>query len=414
VSSNYHSSLSPSQSSYPGTIHSVFQPIFSPRTKNLVGYEALSRFTRTDGVIEQPDQVFRRYRSSLDGLTLDRACRQTALESYLEEYRKFPDRLLFLNFDSTIIDLGVQGSGYLLHQVEQLGIPSNRIVLEIIESQVSQVQKLMDFVDKYRNHGFFIALDDVGSGYSNLERLAQIQPHIIKIDRSIIKDIDQSYAKEKIFQAIIQLSHNLGSLALAEGIETSQEALTCIELGADLVQGYFFSEPASLHSPEPLILDPLDQVLDRYSDRYVQMNESQRTYLQTLETATRDLARQLKHQTRTQWSNSLLSFLTHHRKTECAYILDTKGIQVTETFFRQPRLQNNNPLFFPGKVGTDHSAKPYFLQGRRTTSFILSDSYISLATGKVCQTLVLPFRTVNHKSYRLCLDIPTDTKVTRE
>jgi EAL domain-containing protein (putative c-di-GMP-specific phosphodiesterase class I) len=401
-----HSKLQPAlRNPYQGSITPVFQPIFSPRTKNLAGYEALSRFQSDNGISEKPDDVFLHFKNTSEAIDLDRTCRQIALDAYRQEFFDNPDRLLFLNFDSSIIDLGVQGSGFLLHQVEELAIPHNRIVLEIIESRVADVGKLLDFVQKYRELGFFVALDDVGSGYSNLERLAQIHPHIIKIDRSIISGIHMSFAKEKIFQALIQLSHSLGALALAEGIESKDEAITCLELGADFVQGFFFARPRQLPFNEADSMDILDNILDTYSTRYIQKSLSQRNYLTSLESATRNLARILKDLPILDWDQALLAFLSKHQEAECAYVLNTNGIQVTQTMFYQPIQLTENPLFHPSKVGADHSAKPYFLQTRRTPSFILSESYISLATGKVCQTLVLPFRSVNHKSYRLCLDI---------
>jgi EAL domain-containing protein (putative c-di-GMP-specific phosphodiesterase class I) len=390
---------------YDGLINSVFQPIYSPRSKILIGFEALSRFISSDGKSEAPNDVFHKFKNSNQAVDLDRICRQVALEVYKDHFTHHSDHLLFLNFDSAIIDLGVQGSGFLLNQTANLGIPVDRIVLEIIESRVADVNKLLDFVQMYRELGFFIALDDVGSGYSNLERLAQIHPHIIKIDRSIIKGINTSYAKEKIFQAIIQLSHSLGALALAEGIETLEEALTCLELGADLIQGFYFGSPKPFPYSGELSHSTLQNMLSIYSDRYMKKTSSQKAFLLTLESETRSLAQKLKQMSQTEWNQGLLTFLSNQQEIDCAYVLDINGIQVTQTIFYQNKPKTTNPLFSPSQIGADHSAKPYFLQTRRTPSFILSDSYISLATGKVCQTLVLPFRDSSRKSYRLCLDI---------
>ena len=370
-----------------------------------MGFEALSRFLSTDGKSEAPNDVFSRYMHSNQAVDLDRICRQHGLEAYKDHHKRCPDHLLFLNFDSAIIDQGVQGSGFLLSQVQHLGIPPDRIVLEIIESRVADVNKLLDFVQMYREIGFFIALDDVGSGYSNLERLAQIHPHIIKIDRSIITGINDSFAKEKIFQAIIHLSHSLGALALAEGIETLEEALTCLELGADLVQGFYFGRPKPFPYAEGPDLITMQNMLTIYSDRYTHKTSSQKSFLLTLESATRSLAQKLKQMSQTDWDFGLHRFLSSQQEIDCAYVLDTHGIQVTQTVFYHNKPETTNPLFSPSQIGADHSAKPYFLQTRRTPSFILSDSYISLATGKVCQTLVLPFRDSSRKSFRLCLDI---------
>ena len=86
-----------------------------------------------------------------------------------------------------------------------------------------------------------IALDDMGTGYSNLERIASIKPDIIKLDRSLIQDIDREYHKQELFDFFLKLAHKIGVFVVVEGIETEAEALSCLERGADLVQGFYFA-----------------------------------------------------------------------------------------------------------------------------------------------------------------------------
>jgi EAL domain-containing protein (putative c-di-GMP-specific phosphodiesterase class I) len=117
------------------------------------------------------------------------------------------------------------------------------IVIEIVESDTEDTEALIRFVKSYRECGFNIALDDVGTGHSNFDRISLLRPDIIKIDRSIISGIATDYFKQEIFKSLAKLSKGIGSLILAEGVETKEEILCCLEYGADLLQGYFFSRP---------------------------------------------------------------------------------------------------------------------------------------------------------------------------
>ena len=94
-----------------------------------------------------------------------------------------------------------------------------------------------------RQRGFLVVLDDVGAGHSNLDRIPLIRPDIIKIDRSLITGVDADFYKQETFKSLVSLSRRIGALVVAEGIETEREAVAALELGADLLQGYFLGRP---------------------------------------------------------------------------------------------------------------------------------------------------------------------------
>jgi EAL domain-containing protein (putative c-di-GMP-specific phosphodiesterase class I) len=106
---------------------------------------------------------------------------------------------------------------------------------------------LKRFIENQRKQGVLIALDDIGAGFSNLERVAELKPDLIKIDRSLVMGLHQSYHKQEVFSSLVKLAHSLGALLLAEGAESEEETMQALELGADMIQGYYFSRPQVMH-----------------------------------------------------------------------------------------------------------------------------------------------------------------------
>ena len=118
--------------------------------------------------------------------------------------------------------------------------------------------------------GIRIAVDDYGSGYSNVSNLLRYMPNYVKIDRSLLSDIQNSPKKRHFVREIIQFCHDNDIMALAEGIETAEELHTVILLGADLIQGYYTARPA------PEIIDSIPHDIKQMIIRYHQEHEDGR------------------------------------------------------------------------------------------------------------------------------------------
>jgi len=137
-----------------------FQPILSVKKRSVIGYEALSRgidpYTNT---ITPPDILFDSAANQQLTLELDRLCRKKSLENFKTLQQKVKDSLLFLNFDTTIIDQGVVGSGHLLNAVRNFDIDPQKIVIEIKESEANNLKELEKFIKNYRKEdGFNISV----------------------------------------------------------------------------------------------------------------------------------------------------------------------------------------------------------------------------------------------------------------
>jgi len=132
-----------------------------------------------------------------------------------------------------------------------LGVPTNRLVLELTEGATQPLVRLMDALTRFRIKGIGLAIDDFGTGYSSLMQLRQLPFTEVKIDQAFVADVPHSRDSRLIIQAVTELAHGLGLTATAEGVETLDQLRIIRELGCDHVQGYLVSAPL-----EPSVLRP--------------------------------------------------------------------------------------------------------------------------------------------------------------
>jgi len=91
--------------------------------------------------------------------------------------------------------------------------------------------------------GYRIAVDDLGAGYAGLTSFAQLEPHIVKLDMSLVRNVHEAPTKRKLIQSIVALCRDLGIEPVGEGVETAAERDVLEQLGCTLLQGYLFGKP---------------------------------------------------------------------------------------------------------------------------------------------------------------------------
>jgi EAL domain-containing protein (putative c-di-GMP-specific phosphodiesterase class I) len=123
---------------------------------------------------------------------------------------------------------------------------AERVVLELTErAALYRVDHLPARISKLRELGYRIALDDLGASHAGLSSFRQLDPDIVKLDMSLIRDVDSSSAKASLIKSMITLcTQELGMRVVCEGVETERERDTLQSVGADLQQGYLFGMPA--------------------------------------------------------------------------------------------------------------------------------------------------------------------------
>ena len=374
------------------------------KQQRAIGLEALAR-PRHLSVSE----LFAEAKRSGSLLEVDRHCRQVALNTYAQLVldTPAPAPLLFLNFEASVLDTGVLGSGALLQATRESGVPPRQVVIEINESVVGNTEALIEFVNIHRKLGFLIALDDLGTGQSNLQRVSQLRPNVIKLDRSLIDGIEQNFFQQETVKSLTHLSRSIGCLVLAEGIETLGELDSCAGLGVDLFQGYLFGRAAPAGCGQYRELPrALRKASERQRTRAVAGIRQRHATGQRMAWLVEQGCRRLQGAGRDDFDAVLTALVSAEGGVEAAYLLDSRGIQVGETHLRPGTVQTNTLLFAPGCRGADHSTKEYFysLVGTGLTRFT-TESYISLATGHLCRTVAMWLDHPDGDSYVLCIDL---------
>ena len=135
----------------------------------------------------------------------------------------------------------------ILEAVDSCGVPHDKYYLEITESAYSQdKQEILDLVNSLREKGFFIEVDDFGSGYSSLNVISELPFDVLKIDMVFMKKIDEHPMNKDIGQMVLALCKRFGVTSVVEGVETEEHYRFLKENGCDVVQGYYFSKPLPL------------------------------------------------------------------------------------------------------------------------------------------------------------------------
>jgi EAL domain-containing protein (putative c-di-GMP-specific phosphodiesterase class I) len=121
---------------------------------------------------------------------------------------------------------------------------ASRVILEITErASLDEVKDARQKIAELRRMGFRIAIDDLGAGYAGLTSFATLEPEFVKLDMSLIREVDKSRTKEKLVYSMASLCKDLGMTVVAEGVETAAEREVVVAVGCDLLQGYLFAKP---------------------------------------------------------------------------------------------------------------------------------------------------------------------------
>ena len=387
-----------------------FQQIVSVSRKTVVGVEGLIRCTNMHtGENIVPADIFAEARAEKLTLEMDRACRETILEAFSKVHRDYPERLLFLNINTSILGYSA-GSGYLLEQVRRHGVNPRNIVIEISEINILSNAILKKFVDTYKRHGFMVALDDVGTGFSNMDRILLVRPDIIKIDISLVKNIHLDFYKQGVFKSLIILANKIGALVIAEGVELEEEAIQVLRLGSHMIQGFHFSVPAKLGSGAELFINNKIDLLGRKFNEYINMQNIQQKNKnrKLMDTVSRSVLK-LAGKSAGDFDEVLAGIVTGCPSIECAYILDGAGVQVSGTICPEERGSHENLIFYAAKKGTDHSMEKYYYPlAEKRRKRCATEPYISLATGNLCTTISTVFAGKDEERFILCADFKTE------
>ena len=222
-------------------VEAAFQPIVCLQSGATLAFEALGRGAHTK-LPADPGELFRIAGVGKTARGLSSLFREVALE---ESSHLPPSFRLFLNVHPSEMDDLLAGA---LDAVRRAVPKRVRPVLEIHESAVTDSSGMGNVRARARELGIELAYDDFGAGQSRLKELVEVSPDYLKLDMSLVRNIDQSKERRNLIRALTGVTRDLGIRLIAEGIETPAEARVCKKLGCEMAQGFLFGRPMSRES----------------------------------------------------------------------------------------------------------------------------------------------------------------------
>lgn len=212
----------------------LYQPIVNIEDHSIFAYEALVRCQQQE--LKNPHILFNVAEQGNRIWPLSRLLRRISLDNMSE----MPDEsVMFVNLHPLDFD-----DPELIKPDSPLLQHASRLVLEVTErAAIKNLEAFRERLKILREHKMEIAIDDLGSGYSALSLVAELDPDYIKLDMTLIRDIDQSPVRQNLVRNMVSFAADLGARVVAEGVETREELQCVCDLGAQFVQGYFLSMP---------------------------------------------------------------------------------------------------------------------------------------------------------------------------
>lgn len=363
-----------------------FQPIISVASGKIIGYEALARQKDAQNRIISAGNLLASPKIEAKlRIDLDRQVRRQALQKFSELEG---NAYLAINISAAWIDnLKHLNSLPTLRMLDELNIDRQRIIIEITEAH-ADLNKLCEIVKRYRKQGIRVALDDFGSGSSQLARVMAIHPDIIKIDMQLFKKASKGGIAGDIVHMLTRLGKRTGCQIICEGVENEAEFLFGLNCGAQYMQGFLFS-PAVPEFKQP---DLYEQHISSLRSKFFRttVNKVQKNISGI--NITKTLIYKLKEVLQTDFNlNELAKWNFGESNIVRFYLCDNQGRQISPNF----NFTENNWFTDPRKIGFNWSWRPYFFQlialenlgdsGRIVTS----ERYHDFDTDLLCKTLAL-------------------------
>jgi EAL domain-containing protein (putative c-di-GMP-specific phosphodiesterase class I) len=220
-----------------------YQPIVHAADRSIFGYEALLRSNDPD--MRMPYEILAAAERLNRWPKLGRLIRAQLAQVFSAEP---PERgVLFVNLHALdLLDRSVSSPYAPLARI------AHRVILEITEREgLENLAQMRNHVADLKQQGYRIAIDDLGAGAARMKDFAVADTDFVKLDISVVRDVDQSEMKQQFVGSIIALCHSQGIGVIGEGVETAREAEVLESLGCDYLQGYYLARPGP---PFPAVL----------------------------------------------------------------------------------------------------------------------------------------------------------------
>lgn len=365
----------------------VFQPIFSAVKHDIIGYEVLGRYKYNEqwvslGPFFHDPQVPEEFKVEVDEHLLDQAITQ------MIEFDEHSCLFINRNAKQLMMNNGEELMEKLLSYEEQ-GFKLERIILEITEHDFDEdFEALSHLLLYYKTFGIQIAVDHVGAKSSNLDRLRQLEPHILKVDSKVLRDNDSSGYQDIIY-SLSMLARRIGAALLFENIEDAFQLYYAWKHGGRYYQGYYLERPSftflSPFAREELIKNQVNGFIKREKG----LIEERLLYVLKWDERLRGL---LDHWDGPKRVDAFIEKVSRYFQKESfrMYICDSNGQQVSSNFRKHEDIWVKEPEI----IGTNWAFRPYFLENmmqmKTWNKGRLSELYSDIETREMIRTFSFP------------------------
>ena len=386
-------------------LYSVFQPIYSFSNQACIGAEVLVRGKDVSNsapisVVECLSTPITMSRSEYT-----RSLTRTHLKNW--KSKSSDQNWIFLNLDFQLLDS--VDDLCISDLLNDLGINGHELVVEVVESEIQDDVLFQTLIQNIRKSGCLIALDDFGAGHSNVDRIWKVQPDIVKLDRQVLLEATKSIRSQSILRNLTRLIQQSGSIALLEGVETKEQALLAMDVGIDLVQGFYFAKPEKgfVYSAGEHLVSQVTEAYAEYQKERKFVEKIQRSGYEPLFESLNGLnsALQLEGE---MLCISQLSFVKRF------YVLDLNGFQISEEYELEEHehSRKSGNVLKKGK-GLCWKNRRYFVKATQNQKQVyISKPYRSLIDVELCLTLSKMITLNDGTQFIACFDVSYHDKST--
>ena len=382
-----------------GEILPVFQPIISSETYKVYGYEVLGRVDKETGDLQSLGPFFL-WKPKSEEDRIYHLKRKREINALIKEkaFQQFAglkqDVKLFINVSPSSMKDHIENRSNstpgTIELVRKYGIDPSKIVVEITEEILDKTnpETLRPLIDMYRKEGFQIAVDDLGSEASNLDRVGLYHPDIIKVDLQLLRRSIYSRNFQEILYTLSKLGESIGSSILFEGVEKESELHKAIESGARFFQGYYFHKPEKKFIDPDLLKVPLRNSFLSFHTQKIGKIEKYVYWEKRLKEQLSNLEFSIKTKNDI-WEVDPKTLSDFKKYFFRLYITDGEGFQVSPNYQVTPEMHVS---IDKTQIGKNWAWRPYFyehiLQSKVSDStWVVSDVYQDVSENMMLRTV---------------------------
>ncbi|MBF0438932.1 MAG: EAL domain-containing protein [Magnetococcales bacterium] len=386
-------------------VGSYFQRVYSTTHQRGVGFEVFCRALQPDGSTRPASSVFSCITDMDDVVQMDRMRLLLHFKNFMAA--EIDDRWLITNLHPRVM-LGVRDPdvSYLAELLEYTGFPPHQLVIALREHAGNFETVLSRTIRQLKELGCLVLFDDFQAESANLDRLWRLAPDIVKLDHSLIDNALKSNRAKRMLFKLVSLIHASGSLVLMEKIETEEEAFLVMRLEADFVQGRYFGN---------LETKAIRRSAVDWDGAFRNLaSQSERAIFKEVHHHNLEMGQYTNEFMECAWSVSddipleeASAKLVRLPGVERVYLLDHKGLQVSQNIFPEDKLKQVDLRYKPlwdsyGATWTRRSSFHDAIHNPGVVQF--SQPYRSSTNLHMCTTLSVSLRKGSH-AYVLCCDV---------